>query len=99
MHRTGYGAAACCPVSSYHVRHLLRTRARTYSVRWTCSRTGSVFGKEYIPAEANGDVRFVGLHRLYRTYIAKPSYLYGGVPLSKRTYCAEEYLPKNGTCP
>ena len=66
---------------------------------WTCSRTGSIFGKEYIPVEQNDDAGFVGLHRLYQAYIAKAVYLYGSVHLSKRTYCAEEYLPKNGTCP
>ena len=31
---------------------------------WTCSRTGSVFGKEYIPARVNLDIKIVESYRL-----------------------------------
>jgi len=31
---------------------------------WTCSRTGSVFGKKYIPVRVNRGIKIVELQRL-----------------------------------
>jgi len=35
-----------------------------YVQAWTCSRTGSVFGKKYIPARVNLDIKIVESYRL-----------------------------------
>ncbi len=43
---------------------------------WTCSRIGSVFGKKYIPARSNSDVKIVDLLRLHYTYLARASHFY-----------------------
>jgi len=43
---------------------LLAAFAGTVGAFWTCSRTGNVGGKKYIPARVNRDIKIVELHRL-----------------------------------
>jgi len=67
-------------------------------VVWTCSRTGNVFGKKYIPVRVNMDIKIVELHRHGARKYHGTCFYRKAVLLSARI-CAEEYLPKNVTCP